>query len=166
MKVSSICRREVVSISANASLQQAAGLMLQEHVGTLVVTDARESGRITGVVSDRAIVVDAVARGLDPRQATIGSLCRRALVAVSDEAGPHEALDAMRRGGVRRVLVMRADGSLVGMVSADDIVRTLAGELGSLSAALRAGTTLEATTPAGEDEAVPIPQPAPSPVAG
>ncbi len=64
-------------------------------------------------------------------------------------ASLQEAVQEMRRAGVRRVLVVRPGGSLAGLVSADDLFEAIAGELQDLAAALRSGIAQESlrTTP-------------------
>src|SRR5450830_1395634 len=118
MDISSLCRREIVSVSANASIREAAEAMRHHHVGALVVTDPEEPGRAVGVVTDRTLVVDLLAPGLPVDGQTIGALCRTNLVGVPATASVQEAVQAMRRAGVRRLLVVQPGGSLVGLVSA------------------------------------------------
>lgn len=153
MRIDTLCRREVVSLRGDAGLQQAASLMREAHVGALVVTDPHETGRILGVVTDRDLAIEVLAQGIAPEQRRLGMLCDRPLVAVPADGSLHDAIAAMRRGGVRRVLVMRPDGSLVGLVSVDDVVQALAAELETLAAALRAGPVLESQRTAGGADA-------------
>jgi CBS domain-containing protein len=151
MDISSLCRREIVSVSANASIREAAEAMRHHHVGALVVTDPEEPGRAVGVVTDRTLVVDLLAPGLPVDGQTIGALCRTNLVGVPATASVQEAVQAMRRAGVRRLLVAQPGGSLVGLVSADDLFEAIAGELEALAGALRSGISRESlrTTPDG-----------------
>lgn len=143
MDISSLCHRDIVSVSANASVREAAQIMRQHHVGALVVTDADEPGRAIGVVTDRNLVVDLLAQGLPPEGRTIGTLCSTSLIGVPSTATLPEAVQEMRRAGVRRLLVVRPGGELVGLVSADDLFEAIAGQLESLAGALRSGIAQE-----------------------
>jgi CBS domain-containing protein len=143
MDISSLCEREIVSVGANASVREAAEAMRHHHVGALVVTDPEEPGRAVGVVTDRDLVVDLLAPGLPVEGQAIGTLCSTTLVGVPATASIQEAVQAMRRAGVRRLLVVRPGGSLVGLVSADDMFEAIAGELEALAGALRSGIARE-----------------------
>lgn len=72
MNIADICTRELVMAEKDSSLQQAATLMREHHVGTLVVVDGAPEGRqVVGIVTDRDVVIEAVARGLDVARAGI-----------------------------------------------------------------------------------------------
>jgi CBS domain-containing protein len=143
MDMSSLCQREIVSVRANASIREAAEAMRRHHVGALVVTDPEEPGRAIGVVTDRNLVVDLLAAGLPVEGQDIGTLCSTEIVGIAATATVQEAVEAMRSAGVRRLLVVRPGGSLVGLVSADDLFEAIAGELETLATALRSGISRE-----------------------
>lgn len=137
MTISSLCHRDIVAIDAQASPFAAANLMRDNHVGSLVVTRAGEPPQVLGIVTDRDLAIEVLARGLDPVRTSVGQLTRGALIDVPASATVQEALEAMQRGGVRRVLVVEEDGGVCGIVSADDLVGSISGELESLARALR-----------------------------
>jgi CBS domain-containing protein len=143
MNISSLCRREVVSVNANASVREAAQAMRSEHVGALAVTDPEEPGRIVGILTDRDLVVDVLATGRPPAGLAVGNLCHGELVGVPAASSVDDAVNAMQRAGVRRLVVQQADGSVVGLVSADDLFEAIATELGGLAGALRGGIVRE-----------------------
>ena len=131
MKVGSICRREVVTVTPNIDLVAAAQVMRERHVGLLVVVEPEPDttyGRPIGVLTDRDIVVSVVARGADPKVLTVADLMKR-YPAMVDEADPLEqALHTMRRMGVRRLPVVGSAGMLTGVVALDDMLMVLCGE--------------------------------------
>lgn len=143
MDVSDICRREIVSLGADATPQSAAQAMRREHVGTVVVTDPRETGRVMGILTDRDLVIDVMAAGRPAEAGTIGELCHADLVSVSVGASLRDAAEAMREAAVRRLFVMQADGGVLGVLSIDDVVEAMAGEFGALAGALREGIERE-----------------------
>lgn len=143
MNISSLCHRDIVSISGSASVREAAQAMRTHHVGALVVTDPEEPGRAIGVVTDRDLVVDFLAPGLPVEGQSIAAFCSRDLVGMPATATIPEAVEAMRRAGVRRLLVVEPGGCLLGLLSADDVFEAIAGELDVLSAALRSGIARE-----------------------
>lgn len=143
MDISKLCRREIVSVSANASVREAAMAMRAHHVGSLIVTDPEEGGRAMGVITDRDLVINLLAPGAPVDGQTIGSLCSTQLVGIVATATVGDAVQAMRNAGVRRLLVVRSDGSLVGLVSSDDLFEAIAGEFEALTGALRSGLARE-----------------------
>ena len=69
MKIVEVCNRNVVTTVARASLADVAKLMRESHVGSVIVVDPPGSGIPVGIVTDRDIVVEAVAADLDVVQA-------------------------------------------------------------------------------------------------
>ncbi|HSX92496.1 MAG TPA: CBS domain-containing protein [Hydrogenophaga sp.] len=144
MNIASLCRRAAVAIDADTPLEEAALLMFDEHVGALLVVTGDNPPKVVGVVTDRDIVVDAVARrpalgdGL-----RIGHLAKSPPLAVQGTAGVHEAAAAMEQAGVRRLLVVDDDGGVIGVVSLDDLLVAVAEDLRLLASALRKGLAHE-----------------------
>ncbi|HLS87390.1 MAG TPA: CBS domain-containing protein [Burkholderiales bacterium] len=146
MKLGDICTREVILADRAATLQQAARLMREHHVGMLLVTEAGGEGlQIAGVVTDRDVVVEAVAQGLDVARTEVGRLAtRERLAALPAEADLGEAIAAMNERGVRRLLVSGEGGKLHGVVTLDDVLGALGHEMAALAAALRKNIEREA----------------------
>ena len=146
MKVRDFCSRAVAVIEPGASLREAALLMRNAHVGALVVTERKDGvARPVGVVTDRDIVVAVVAvPGARPEGICVRDVMSPHLLLAREDDGLFEVVKTMSERGVRRLPVAAADGSLFGMVTLDDVLRVLAGELGSLAAALRLGREHEA----------------------
>jgi len=145
MNIGDICTREVVFADKGASLQRAAALMRERHVGTLLVTaDSPEGAQAIGIVTDRDLVVEAVARALDVTQTEIGRFADSKLAAIPASATIDEAIAAMKQRGVRRLLVSGESGQVYGIVSLDDLLDALAHEMSELAHAARSGITREA----------------------
>ena len=159
MSIADICRREVITIDAGASLRDAATLMRLRHVGALVVTvEAAGNEQAVGVITDRDLAIEILARDLDPSDVKVGQLASRHLASVPGSAGIAEAVAVMREAGVRRLLVTEQEGRLAGFISADDLLEALAAQLGGLATALRSGIAREGA------ERAPIAPPRPRPV--
>ena len=161
--VGTICQRSVVTIDSDCCIQEAAQQMREHHVGALVViADERSLGanasRVCGVITDRDLTLEALARGLDPQAITVGALISGKAVAVPEQASVSEAIAVMRQEGVRRVLVTGAQRQLSGILSLDDVMGALAEELGDLAESMRRGLARESLTrrPLEGDGAVPV----------
>jgi CBS domain-containing protein len=140
MGVGELCSREVVFAKRNESVALAARLMRERHVGTVVVVDERGGRRVpAGIVTDRDIAVGVVAVGLDPQKSTLGSVMPAEVVCARETDGLGRALALMRAQGVRRLPVVDGGGGLIGVLSADDVLDTLAGELHCLAGLVAAG---------------------------
>lgn len=162
MNIADICTREIVMADTRASLKEAATLMREQHVGTLLVVDNADSGaQAVGIVTDRDFVIEAMARGLDTEQTTVGRLAEGKLAVVPASASVDDAIAAMKERGVRRLLVANQDGQLFGIVSLDDLLDALAHEMSELAHAVRGGlereTAERAPLPAAQPTAVRIP---------
>jgi CBS domain-containing protein len=158
MTIASICRREVVTINAGASLRDAAKLMREHHVGALVVTaEAPGHEQVVGLITDRDLAIEILARDLDPADVKVGQLASRKLASVPDTAGIGDAVSIMQSAGVRRLLVTEREGRLAGFVSADDLLEALAAQLSVLAGALRSGIAREGAERASIPPARPRP---------
>ena len=78
-----------------------------------------------------------------PVDQAIGSLCRADLVSVPANASVHDAVLAMQRNSVRRLLAVDEDNAVVGVLSADDVCQAIAAELDALAASLRGNVIAE-----------------------
>lgn len=134
MNVARICTRSVVSVPRSSTLQQTAELMRRYHVGALLVTeDEPNTDHAIGIVTDRDLVVQAVAEGVDPQDATVDEVMTPEITGVSELADAHEAMVVMREAGVRRLPVVGREGELVGIVSIDDVLEVLSNELSDVT---------------------------------
>jgi len=143
MNIASLCRREVVAIPASASLPQVANRMADEHVGALVVATTDDPPRVMGILTDRDLALDVIARGESGSNLSAGDIAKKSLVAVSGNASLQEATAAMEKGGVRRLLVLDDAGGVIGLVSAEDLLAAISEELAHLAQALRSGIERE-----------------------
>jgi CBS-domain-containing membrane protein len=148
MNIGSICSRRIVVIDAARPLVEAARLMREHHVGALVVTRQTSEGvHVKGVVTDRDLVIDVLARGLDAAGVEVGALASEKLVSVAESAAIDQAIEAMHGGGVRRLLVTDAEDRLVGIVSLDDLIGACAGQLSGLARIVEREIAREAAEP-------------------
>lgn len=134
MAIGEICNREVIVVTRETTVTKAAQLMRQYHVGDVVV--ALEKGGVRtplGILTDRDIVVEAVAGGLDPAGLSVGEIMTPDLATVEENTGVFESIRYMRDKGVRRMPVVDGDGDLIGILALDDLLDLLAEELGALA---------------------------------
>jgi CBS domain-containing protein len=116
--VADVMTRQVVFLPGETTLDEAAQVMRDQAIGDVVVT---HGPTMAGLVTDRDIVVRAIAEGLPPETTTLESITSHEMIMVEQSATVEEALQAMRERGVRRLLVCDADRKLVGIVSLSDL---------------------------------------------
>jgi CBS domain-containing protein len=109
--------------------------MRAHHVGALVVM---EKDRGVGILTDRDIALRAVAEGRDPRTTPVGEVMSRNLTVLRSDEKIDDAITSIRTAGVRRVPIVDEGGKPVGMVTLDDLVVLMAGELSTAAGAVRA----------------------------
>ncbi|REJ06333.1 CBS domain-containing protein [Microbacterium bovistercoris] len=110
-------------IGENDTLATAARLMADLEIGALPICG--EDGKLKGMLTDRDIVVKAIANGHDPAQTAAGVLAEGRPYMVDSEDDVHRALEVMEEHQVRRVPVIE-DHVLVGIIAQADIARAMA----------------------------------------
>ena len=130
MQVNEVMTRGVECVSPDATLQEAARKMKDLDVGPLPVCD---KDRLAGILTDRDIVVRAVAEGRDPRSAHVRDVMTPDVVYCFEDQDVQEAARLMEEKQVRRLVVLDRAKRLVGIVSLGDLAvqtsdRDLAGK--------------------------------------
>ncbi|MGZ8222018.1 MAG: CBS domain-containing protein [Methylobacter sp.] len=134
MSIAEFCNREVVFATREMSLPEAAQLMREYHVGDLVVVDEVDGKRVpVGIVTDRDMVIEIIAKSLAVDEFSVGDIMERQLVSVQEKEGVFETIWLMRSKGIRRIPVVNQEGGLAGIISADDILDLLAEEMAELA---------------------------------
>ena len=105
------------ALAQNATIMEAACAMRDNDIGDVVVLD---NGRLCGILTDRDIVVRALAAGCDPNRTSVGEICSRALVTLAPEDSTGQAVRVMREHAIRR-LPIEDGGRVVGIVTLGDV---------------------------------------------
>ncbi|WP_370018523.1 CBS domain-containing protein [Planotetraspora sp. GP83] len=122
-----------VALPEEAPIVKAAKLMRDQGIGDVLVV---RGDQLRGLVTDRDIVVRAVAEARDVSATPVGTLCTSELITVTPDQDADEVIRLMRQKAVRRVPVV-ADGRPVGIVTLGDMAleRDPASALSDISAA-------------------------------
>ena len=107
-------------VTAETTVSEAAQLMKSDDVGSLPVLDGEQ---LAGMITDRDIVVRAIAEGKDPRGMPVREVASRELVRVNADDDLSSALQLMASQQVRRLPVVDDDGRLVGILAQADVAR-------------------------------------------
>ena len=115
--VEEIMTRDPRTVNADDPVVEAARIMRDGDIGDVVVLDG---GQVGGIVTDRDIVVRAIAEGRDPQSTSVGDVCTRGVETIEPSASVDDALKLMREHDIRRLPVVR-EGSPVGILSLGDL---------------------------------------------
>ncbi|MBC7573352.1 MAG: CBS domain-containing protein [Herminiimonas sp.] len=130
MNVGELCTRSTVFGHGSMSVSEAARLMLEHHVGSLVIVDETDEGRVLmGMLTDRDIVVAVVARDFNAQTVRSADIMSRDLVTCHTEDSLDTALGHMQYHGVRRIPVVDEKNVLVGIITMDDLLGVVAENL-------------------------------------
>ncbi|MFJ7154154.1 CBS domain-containing protein [Streptomyces sp. NPDC101118] len=107
-----------VTVAPQVSLSEAARKMRDADIGDVLVVD---DGMLRGILTDRDLVVRAMAEDRDPAQTSVQNVCSAQPVTVGPDDGIDRAVALMREHALRRLPVTEDDGKLVGIVSIGDL---------------------------------------------
>lgn len=130
MSVSQYCNRDTISIADGDNALDAAKLMRKHHTGTLVVVSEEDDKRIPlGLLGESALVTEVLARGTDPKSVTAAELMQPMTASAREDEAVWAVVERMREHDQRRLAITDSEGSLLGLLVADDILELLAAGL-------------------------------------
>lgn len=134
MTLKTLCNREVLIAQKHDTVVEAAKLMREYHTGSIVVVEERNGLRFpVGIVTDRDIVIELIAKEADINSVNLGDVMYREISVAREDDDVNETIKIMRQKGIRRLPVVDAGGALVGIVTLDDLIDLLAEQLKDLA---------------------------------
>ena len=121
MRIEALVKRSPVTISAGATIRQAAEVFTREKIGLIVVANSESPVRAEAVISERDIV-RAVAKGT-PLTGQLDTIATKKLISVRRSDRASKAVRLMIENGIRHIVVENDDGTLFGVVSIRDFFR-------------------------------------------
>ena len=118
MKISDVMHKGLESVSPDTSVAAIAKKMRDKDVGALPVT---KNGMLVGIITDRDLVVRALADGRDPTALTAGDVMTSPVVTCRDTDQADHAVEVMETRQIRRLPVLDRNDRLVGIVTLGDI---------------------------------------------
>jgi signal-transduction protein with cAMP-binding, CBS, and nucleotidyltransferase domain len=114
--------RTIVSVDSKARAKDAARLMAEKHIGSLI---ANRDGLPFGIVTERDMMEKIVAQGADPAKVTVGDIMTAPLATIEASASLIDAARKMVEKQVKRLVVTEHD-KIIGIISQTDVVEQLA----------------------------------------
>ena len=136
MSLSKMLTRQAISLQPHDSLAEAARLMESENVGAIVVTERK---RPVGIVTDRDLAFAVCTGGHSP-QDEVQTVMTCPVETISGDEGVYNATQKMMELAVRRLPVVNYMGTLIGLVTLDDLLLLLSRELHQLAGGIQAET--------------------------
>ena len=116
--ISQVMTPDPWTVQEQAPIREAARIMRDADIGDVIVV--RSDGSVCGIITDRDLVVRAVAEGADPNTAPVADVCMHSVVSISSGDPVDQALPLMREHNIRRLPVID-DSRLVGIVTLGDL---------------------------------------------
>lgn len=139
MKVGEICHRNVITATPDTSAFELSRIMFNQHVGSVVIVENKEHPKPIGIVTDRDLVLQVLAKALDSHATTASEIMSGEVVTACTSTGVLETMRHMRSHGVRRLPVVDQNQMLVGILALDDLLDVIVSELGELSNTISSG---------------------------
>ncbi len=134
MSIGEFCTRKVVVAEKDTGIVELAQLMRKNHVGNVVVIEKHVDRVLPlGIITDRDIVVKAIAEEVDLESLSAADIMSTTLITAKQKDGLWDTLQLMQSQGIRRLPVVSDEGFLEGILTVDDLIELLADELVILS---------------------------------
>ncbi len=155
MKIGDLCSRDVHVVRPGDPLAQAVQEMHHRRIGAVVVVEVRDAHLVpVGIVTDRDVLCRQLARQADLFTLTVSDVMTQHPLTVLESCDVAETIRQMRAGRVRRAPVVSRTGALVGLISLDDLLPAVAGELSDLASLLGSQARWELPIRAGAARSV------------
>ena len=116
-----VMTKDPVFCQPGDSLTKVATIMKQKDVGSVPVVESGGSRRLVGIITDRDIVVKAIAEGRSPEAATVKDAMTPNPVSCREEDDVDHALKLMKERQVRRMPIVDSAGQLTGIIAQADV---------------------------------------------
>jgi CBS domain-containing protein len=138
MAIESVCNKNIISLSKDASVWEAAKKMADQNVGCIVIVEASGNAKKpVGLITDRDLAIKVLAENKTAGDTKVSEIMNTDLCLLSASSGINEAIQNLEQKGVRRAPVLDQEQNLCGVVSLDDLLVMLATEFDHLSALIQ-----------------------------
>ena len=110
--VSKFTNPHMTTIASDLTIQDAAKAMSESKIDSILVF---EKNKIVGIVTEKDILYDVVAKGLDPQKTTLKTITKSPIITIKKDAPVKDALEIMKKNDIRRLVVM--DKRPIGLIT-------------------------------------------------
>lgn len=130
MSLERFCKRPIVTIAPEKTIQEACQLLQERNIGCLLV---EEQGKLCGILTDRDIALRVTGQGKDPQLTHVGTVMTANPVRIPVSSTLHELTMLMHGQRVRRVPIIDESGRAIGIVTLDDLLVLLGDGMSDLA---------------------------------
>ena len=110
---------DIVTITAEATLQEASQVMGEKGVGALLVKEGED---YVGIISEKRLTREGMAKGFNAETTSVRTIMRKTMVSIESDKTVTEGREMMKASGVRH-LVVTEGGKIVGIITLSDLIR-------------------------------------------
>ena len=120
-KCNEVMTKDPVCCLPDDMVTKAAGLMKSKNIGSIPVIENEQTKKLIGIVTDRDLTLNVVAKGLDAKSTKVDAVMTRKVVTCLAGDDLQKALDAMAEYQLRRIPVVDNDNKVVGIIAQADV---------------------------------------------
>lgn len=129
MSLQNFCRRSLVKVSPATTITRACRLLQQNNIGCLVV---EENGELCGIITDRDIALRVAGMQRNPRTTLVKQIMTPDPIRISVDKDVRQLMSLMRAHHVRRLPIVNGFNRPLGIVTLDDLIPQLGGEMSEI----------------------------------
>ena len=133
MSLRNFCRKPVVKISPEKNIWEACQILKEQHVGCLIVEN---DGKLCGILTDRDIALKVTGEQKEPRATKVVEVMTRDPIRVSMDKDLQHLTSLMHAFHVRRIPVVDGHNTTLGIITLDDLIALLGGEISEIGKAI------------------------------
>ena len=118
LSVEDVMKREVVAVQQDSKVKDAAAIMTEKGISSLVVLNGE---KLAGILTEKDLANKVVSMGLNPKKVTVSAIMTTHVLTIKAQDNLEEAIRIMNNRGIKKLPVTSPDGRLVGMLSQTDI---------------------------------------------
>ncbi len=127
-------KEDLVCTTLDSSLVDAAKLMRDHHVGSVIVVTENSTQKIAvGILTDRDLALETIAQGVDPELLKVRDIMSRSLAHATEDDDLFSMIAKMKENGITRLPVISDSGELIGIVTSKKLTQCLIQGLHDLS---------------------------------
>jgi CBS domain-containing protein len=133
MSLQNYCQKAVVRISPEANIIEACQLMEQNNIGCLIT---EREGKLCGIITDRDIALRVTGAKRDPDKTKVKDIMTPDPIRISVDKDLHNVTALMHAYHVRRVPIVNGFDTTLGIVTLDDLIAQLSGDMSEIGKAI------------------------------
>lgn len=131
MSLNKLVQEDVATVSLGTSIVEASKMMLEKHVGCIIVTESVTSAHLVpaGILTDRDIALFLAKKERLDFDVKVDDIMTKKVIVGEANDGIYETIKKMRSNGIKRLPIVNREGNLKGIVSADDLFALVGEEI-------------------------------------